>query len=385
MTASASASAPISIETFASHFPEEPGYLDYGKVGPMSSVAAAESAAWNEALSSGDVDRLAAIDGQTDRLHAVVGALTGFAPHQISTQPNTSQGIMQTLFGLGGTILLSPREFPSNPLAVERAAAHIGRLTPAWLQTEGDAESTAGHVTPERVQEQLTDDVTAVLVSLVDYRTGYLADLAGLRDVIGDRLLIVDAIQGFGVTEAAYQAADVVAVGGQKWMRSGWGTGFLATSDRALERLTPVFSGITGTDEPWPYTTTPAPSASARAFSVTRADPIAEARFAAALEDVAAVGVAAVQGAIADRVNQVIDLVDEFGIALASPREEHERAGIVVVRPEPEQVSALSTSLANHGVSVTTRTDTVRFSVHAGTTDATLELLQGALTSFASS
>ncbi len=39
-------------------------------------------------------------------------------------------------------------------------------------------------------------------VSLVDFRTGYRADLAALRDVIGDRLLIVDAIQGFGAVDA---------------------------------------------------------------------------------------------------------------------------------------------------------------------------------------
>ena len=38
-----------------------------------------------------------------------------------------------------------------------------------------------------------------------------------------------------------------MAGGGQKWLRAGWGTGYLALSDRAVERLTPVFSGYLGT------------------------------------------------------------------------------------------------------------------------------------------
>ena len=85
-------------------------------------------------------------------------------------------------------------------------------------------------------------------MSLVDFRTGYLADLEGIRQVIGDRLLIVDAMQGFGVVDAPYELADVVVSGGQKWARAGWGTGFLALSDRALEHLTPVLSGFSATD-----------------------------------------------------------------------------------------------------------------------------------------
>jgi len=49
-------------------------------------------------------------------------------------------------------------------------------------------------VTPGNIRDQLTASVEAVAVSLVDFRTGYLVDLEGIRQVIGDRLLIVDAI-----------------------------------------------------------------------------------------------------------------------------------------------------------------------------------------------
>ncbi|TPX00935.1 aminotransferase class V-fold PLP-dependent enzyme, partial [Schumannella luteola] len=141
---------------------------------------------------------------------------------------------------------------------------------PLWLETDH------GRVTPGNIRDQLDSSVVAVAVSLVDFRTGYLVDLEGIRQVIGDRLLIVDAIQGFGVVDAPYQVADVVVAGGQKWARAGWGTGFLALSDHALEHLTPVWSGFTGTEsEGMPLDEVLPPAPDARAYAVSNADPIA--------------------------------------------------------------------------------------------------------------
>ena len=166
-------------------------------------------------------------------------------------------------------------------------------LAPLWLTTEH------GRPTPGGIQaQQLPAAVVAVAVSLVDFRTGYLADLEGIRQVIGDRLLIVDATQGFGVVDAPYQLADVVVAGGQKWPSAGWGTGFLALSDRALDHLTPVWSGFNATDvEGTPMDEVPDPTRGPAKFQVSNPDPVAEARFAAALEEIARVGVPASTGA----------------------------------------------------------------------------------------
>ena len=119
------------------------------------------------------------------------------------------------------------------------------------------------------MRDALTDDTQALAVSLVDFRTGYRADLTALREVIGDRLLIVDAIQGFGAVQADYAAADVVCANGYKWVRAGRGTGFAWFGERALERIAPVLSGFAGTDGDLPVDIVPPPSASAQAFTVT--------------------------------------------------------------------------------------------------------------------
>jgi selenocysteine lyase/cysteine desulfurase len=179
--------------------------------------------------------------------------------------------------------------------------------------------------------------------------------------------------------------ADVVVSGGQKWTRAGWGTGFLALSERAIEHLTPVFSGWTGTaaaGQTWDEVREPARAA--KAFSVSNPDSIAQGRFAAALEEIASVGVPAIAEAVSDNVERVLALADEFALPVSSSRSPAERAGMVVVEPLPEQLAALGASLYNHGISATVRDTGVRISVHAGTTEETLDMLRAAFTSFAS-
>lgn len=371
------------IDEYADQFEEEPGYLDFARVGPMGRAAAEEEQAHVELLRRarfGSIDRFLDEDA---RVREAVATLTGFPAEQVAFQPNTSAGLMHAMFGLTGGVLLSGREFPSLTYAAVRASEALGVVVPQFVEWDDDVN--AGRVTPGIVKEQLTSKTVAVAVSLVDYRTGYLADLEGIRQVIGDRLLIVDAVQGFGVVDAPYEVADVIASGGQKWVRAGWGNGFLAMSDRALERLTPVFSGFVVGEEFPDGEDIPAPPSGINAFQVSRGSPVAQARFASALESIAAVGVDTVNERIAERVDRVIELADEFAIPVSSPRDRRERAGIVVLEPAPDQLTVLAAALFNQGVSATVRDGHVRLSAHVSTSDETLGMLRMALAAFATS
>nr|WP_208393232.1 aminotransferase class V-fold PLP-dependent enzyme [Frigoribacterium faeni] len=321
-----------------------------------------------------------ALDEQSGRARRAVAALTGFPTDHVVFQPSTSQGMMHTLFGLTGGLALSPREYPTTPLTATRASSALRVLDTVWLDVPDDA------VTPAVLREHLTPSVTAVAVSVVDYRTGYLADLEGIRQVIGDRLLIVDGIQGFGVVDAPWAVADVLVTGGQKWLRAGWGTGFMALSDRALAELTPVFSGVHGSEIALggSYERGAEPAPGAAAFQLSRPDPIAEARLATSLEEIAAVGIRPVAAAVAERVTRLIDLADEFAVPVVSSRVESERAGIVVIEPDPAHLTTLAASLLNHGVSATMRSTGVRLSTHVSNGEDSFELLREAFTSYGS-
>lgn len=367
-----------SLEEFAAGFDEEPGYLDFAKLGPLGQSVIEEERAQVELISRARFGSFASLDLQDARVRDCVADLTGFHADQVVFQPNTTTGLMHAMFGITGAVLASGAEYPAITHAAARSGEALGVLAPTWLDTEG------GPVTPGIIKEHLTKKIVAVAVSLVDFRTGYLADLEGIRQVIGDRLLIVDAVQGFGVVDAPFTMADIVVSGGQKWVRAGWGTGFMAMSDRAIDRLTPVFSGYVGTDaEEMPVDEILPPTRGVRAFTIGNESPVAQARFAMALEDISSVGVPVIAGAVAERVSRVIDLADEFAVPVVSPRAEHERAGIVVLEPAADQLTVLTASLFNHGISSTTRGGRVRLSPHVSTDDDTMEMLRGALMSYA--
>lgn len=368
----------MEIDEYAARFEEEPGYLDFAALGPIGRTVREELAGLDETLARGRFGAYQTFWEQDERLRAVVAELTGFSAGQVVFQPNTSTGLMHAMFGVTGGVALSLAEFPSLTYAADRAAEALGVLAPTWIDTDH------GRVTPGNLRDQLTSSVVAVALSLVDFRTGFLADLEGIRQVAGDRLVIVDATQCFGVVDAPWQLADVVVAGGQKWPRAGWGTGFMALSERALEHLTPVWSGFAGDGiEGTPMDEIRPPAADASKFLVSNPDRIAEARLSAALEEVASVGVGAINARLAQHVGRVIDLADEFGVPVVSPRAESERAGIVVVQPAEDQLTALAASLHNHGISATVRAGTVRFSPHASTEEETFTMLRSALRSFA--
>jgi selenocysteine lyase/cysteine desulfurase len=369
----------LSIDDYAARFDDEPGYLDFAARAPMGLTAAAEQLAMTEILVRSRFGSLDLFAEQDQRVREAVAAVTGFTPGNIVFQPNTSMGLMHAMFGLTGTLALSLAEFPSMTVSAVRSGEALHALKTQWIATDD------GRVTPGNLKKQLTKSVTAVGVSLVDFRTGYLVDLEGIRQVIGDRLLIVDAIQGFSVVDAPFGVADIVVSGGQKYARAGWGTGFLALSDRALERLTPVFSGFNATEiEGMPLDEVPPPASGARAYSVSNPDPIAQARFAAALEEIHEVGVSTIHERVIDATGRIIDLADEFGIPVVSSRNLNERAAIVVVEPAADQLTVLAASLHNHGVTATRRGGTVRLSAHVSTTDETFDMLRAAFLGFAS-
>jgi selenocysteine lyase/cysteine desulfurase len=364
------------VEEFAEGFLEDPGYLDFARVGPLSAPVLAEVHGIGEVFSKARFGSIDALRDEDARMRAAASSLTGFRSDQIVFQPNVGTALMHAMFGLTGGVLLSGAEFPSLTFAATRASEALHVVQPLWLETDH------GKVTPFAVREQLSGSVTAVAVSLVDSRTGYVADIDGIRQIIGDRLLIVDAVQGFGVVDAPYEVADVVAVGAEKWLRAGWGAAFMALSDRAIDVLTPVWSGHTGAGVVDPFDEVPSPGHGADAFSVARVDSVAQARLSAAMEEVASVGVDVIEASVADRVDRIIDLADEYAIGVASARETPERAGIVVLEPPAERLTALSASLFNHGVTATTRTGSVRLSAHVSFGDETLQLLRDAFTSY---
>ena len=354
-------------DAYLAGFAEDEGYLDFGRFGPPARAVVDAGAAAMSAVHTAGAGTVDGLMRAEVRALAAAAALTGFAPGNVAYTPSTSAGLFQVAFALTGTVLVSPAEFPANLYPWWRAAS-AGRLQVAELPP--------GPVTPDALRTALAGaDVSAVAVSAVDFATGARADLAGLRDVAGDRLLVVDGIQGVGAVDQDWTAADVLVTGGQKWLRSGWGTGVLAVSDRALDRLDPLLAGWTAVQEPTRYDGAEHPLADGAArFTTTSPSPVAQACLAAGLELLEAVGAAWVAGRIAARVEELLAVLDRRGVPVTSVREPERRAGIVALT-QPGAYEALTAA----GVTCTRHGERVRLSVHATTTSAALDRVDAAL------
>ncbi|WP_281534281.1 hypothetical protein [Cryobacterium breve] len=114
------------IDSFAAGFVEEPGYLDYGRVGPLSATVVAENLGQTEILSRARFGSLDHLFDQDERMREAVSAVTGFRADQVVCEPNTTTGIMQAMFGLTGACCCHRAISPpcrSRPCARRRPCA----------------------------------------------------------------------------------------------------------------------------------------------------------------------------------------------------------------------------------------------------------------------
>jgi len=362
------------------------GYLDFARFGPLlrSVASSVRRAVRITGREPHRYDYLAAREPAATRL---LSQLTGFPQQQIALSPNTSTALFQVAFALPpGDLLVSPFEFPANIHPWRRAEGHGGPIV-RWLQPQPGAVG----VTPSHVRSAMTPDTVAVAVSAVDSAQGFAADLEGLRDAVGDRLLLVDGIQGFGAVDLPWEAADVVAAGGQKWLRAGWGTGFLACSARALDRLGDGLAGWTATNiSPDPYNVDSFDDlrCDAQRFTMTSPDPVAVTGMVSALEILAGVGPAVIESRIRDLVGSCRSRLEMAGAAIHGPLTPQAGSGIVSFSVPGQPAGAVVKTLAVEGITVSERNGLVRASLHASTTEHALDRLStivGKLVSSASS
>lgn len=362
------------LDGYAESFAGETGYLNWAAFGPLSPAVHAAMQDAESALGSFDPRRHATVNARVGRAVAGIAELLDAERADVVLRPSSTDVLQHALFGVRGAVIAGAAEFPSISLTLQRAAdASDGAVVPRWIAPAD------GRVTPDAVAAALDEDVTAVAVSHVDYRTGYRADLPALRELIGPgRLLIVDAVQSFGVVDEDWSAADVVAGHGYKWLRGGRGTGFGRFSARALERIRPVLSGITGIDADGPFTgEVPSPASAARAFSTSVPDQLAVARLAAAVDELRGVGVADIARRVAEHVGEILAIAERHGIRSVTPADPARRAGIVSLVPDDPEI--LGRRLADAGIVVTVRGGAVRVAAHAGTSAETLQMLDAAL------
>ena len=317
------------------------------------------------------------LQGMLQAAREAAARLIGAGADEIALAVNTSHGVNLAASALplarGDIVLVPDREFPANVypwLLLERRGVTVELVPP----------TAAGWPDEERLLERLRDPrVRALAVSYVQFSSGYRADLdtLGAACRANSAYLVVDAIQGIVAApfDVRRTPVDVLACGGQKWLLSPWGSGFVYVRRELVPRIEPVVAGwmaFAGTDDFTRLTDYDATfRADARRFEMITLpfqDCYGMTVSLGLLEELGIGAIAAHTRALHEPVWR---WADARGVAVTSPRDAVHGSAIVCVAPSDPR--AAHRALKAAGVTCSVREGAIRLSPHCYNTMAEME------------
>jgi cysteine desulfurase/selenocysteine lyase len=198
-------------------------YLNTAAAGPLAeSTARAGAEYYEQMMNDGDVHWDAWL-ARREAVRAQVAAFINAEPEEIGFTTNTSSGmnlIVDTL-EKHGEVISCDLEFPVTTIA------WMHRRIPVHL-----LKSVGGVVRPEDVRAAMNTRTGIISMSYVQFSNGFRTDIEELAGVKGNHALVINASQAAGVFEIDVKRMkiDALCTTGHKWMRSGYGSGFVYIS-----------------------------------------------------------------------------------------------------------------------------------------------------------
>jgi len=310
---------------------------------------------------------------------------------EIALATNTGFGLSLAARALplqpGDVVLLSDREFPANVypwLLLKKSGIEV-ELAPCGAE---------GWPREDHLLERLRDPRVKVLaVSFVQFSNGYRADLKrlGAAARANGAYFVVDGIQGIGnsVLDVRETPVDILACGGQKWLLSPWGSGFVYVRRELVAALEPAVTGwmaFEGTDDFSRLTEyNPTFRSDARRFEMVTLPFQDFYGLASSVQLLLELGDGGGVRDIAEYTRAlhepVLRWADEHGVRVVSPRDETHRSAILCVAP-PRPAEAYH-AVKRAGVVCSLREGAIRLSPHCYNTveemEKVAEVLDGIL------
>ena len=281
-----------------------------------------------------------------DRLGA---AVLGASPGQTVLADSTSVNLFKVLHAACGLrpgrdeIVIDDANFPTDRFIVDSVAAARG-LTVRWLTPPPDGGVEAAHLEP-----LLGARTAAVVLSHVDYRSGHLADLAGLTALAhaAGAVAVWDLCHSAGVVPVGLDAAQAdLAVGcTYKYLNAGPGApAFLFVADRHQAEAAQPITGWFGARDVFAMGPAYEPAPDVRRMLSGTPSVLGIAAVEEGVRLIAEAGLDAISAKAQALTAMAVELVDAWlvpsGVALASPRDPARRGGHVTVRhPEARAVT----------------------------------------------
>ncbi len=374
------------------HFPivDSMVFLNHAAVAPLSPPAAealrdyADQAASQAYVGSGWYRAI-------ERLREVAATLIGArGQHEIAFIPNTSTGLSLVAKGFpfrqGDEVVITSVEYPANRYPWQDLARFGVKLIEVPQQRDG-------RVDVDDVIDAITDRTKIVAVSHVQYATGYRIDLRAISDVVHQArgYLCVDAIQSVGAIPMDVQAMgiDFLSADGHKWMLGPEGAGLFYCHQDLAEMLHPNIVGWLNMRDAHNYGQYDFTfERNARRFEPGTHNIPGLLALGASLQMLLDIGIDNVWQRIEQLTSHLCDGLTSLGHPIISPREPHERSGIVTFTPSPRSetshaknssVDQIAASLAQQNIIIATREGRLRVSPHFYNTIDQIDQLLNAL------
>ena len=225
-------------------------YLNTGTSGPLPAETAAvmtQMAEYELTVGRGQPDGFVDFLQRMAEARAAVAAVLTADPDDIAlthaATDGMNVGILGQAWGPGDRAVTTRLEHPggTGPLYVQRAR-HGVDLTFVDVGHGGDHDRIV-----EAFAAAIDDRTRAVVISHVLWATGAVLPVRAIADLAHARgaLVVVDGAQSAGAIaiDLAATGADVYAIPGQKWLLGPEGTGAVAVTAAARERVAPMTAG----------------------------------------------------------------------------------------------------------------------------------------------
>lgn len=292
-----------------------------------------------------------------DGLRVKLARLVHAQPEDIAFTPNASWALAHLLNGLdwreGDEVVTAEGEF-TNHLYV---AEHLTRRGVKCIR--------CGY---EEVLSSLTPHTRLVMLSTVNYSTGYRARIEEIGAELRRRgiLFYLDATQSLGALQLDFSSVrpDLLSVDCYKWMLAPNGAAFMAVSAELRERLAPLSVGWRSHFE-WRnvdrlHEGMPEFSSTAEKYEAGMLASLPLCALEASVDLMLSIGPATIE----QRVLALAGLIRERLRALGGDALPYEDSAIVGVRFPGRDASALALELKRQGIIVSARHGQLRISTH---------------------
>jgi len=349
-------------------------YLNTAAAGPLAeSIAKAAASYYEQMMNDGDVhwDEWLA---QREEVRARVAAFINAEPDEIGLTTNTSSGMNLIVDALEkhGEVLSCELEFPVTTIP------WMHRRIPVHL-----VKSDRGVVHAEDLRAAMNTRTGIISMSYVQFSNGFRSNLQELGDIKSAHAVVINASQAAGVFEIDVKRMkiDALCATGHKWMRSGYGSGFVYISREVQAASRPRSIGWLSVQDPYGMANN---EVHLRHDASARAElgcPNFAGMFAlgATIELMQSIGIANIQARALELNRTLTTRLNEIGWNVLSPLEDEQfrSAETLVAAENPAQVVS---QLAEQKILVTEKPEGFRVSTDFFNNEDDVERLIEAIT-----